>query len=75
MFVQIARLQILQKLIWSLTKSIQYANDDGKKNHWDAFKICLFGQTTKQSLSNFEPWKSYKYKHPKKLTLIAYKKA
>ena len=54
---------------------IKNANDDGKKNHWDAFKICWFGQTTKQSLSNFETWKPYKYKHPKKLTLIAYKKA
>ena len=54
---------------------IKNVNDDGKKNHWDAFKICWFGQTTKQSLSNFETWKPYKYKHPKKLTLIAYKKA
>lgn len=25
-------------------------------------KTCLFGQTAKQSLSNFEPWKSRKYK-------------
>ena len=24
-------------------------------------KTCLFGQTAKQSLSNFEPWKSRKY--------------
>ena len=33
------------------------------KNHWNEYtKICLFGQTTKQPLSNFEPWQSWKYK-------------
>ena len=28
------------------------------KNHWNTVKICLFGQTTKQWLSNFEALKS-----------------
>ena len=28
----------------------------------NAFKTRLFGQTTKQLLSNLEPWKSWKYK-------------
>ena len=32
------------------------------KNNKNQIKICLFGQTTKQPLSNFEPWKSRKYK-------------
>ena len=32
------------------------------KNHWNTLKICLFGQTTKQLLTNFEPWKSWKNK-------------
>ena len=26
------------------------------KNHWNTLKLCLFGQTTKQWLSNFEGW-------------------
>ena len=30
-------------------------------NHCKTLKICLFGQTTKQPTSNFEPWKSGKY--------------
>ena len=25
------------------------------KNHWNALKICLLGQTTKQLFSNFSP--------------------
>ena len=29
--------------------------------HWHAHKTCLFGQTTKQSLSKAESWKSLKY--------------
>ena len=29
-----------------------------KKNHWNTLKISLFVLTTKQPLSNFEPWKS-----------------
>ena len=32
------------------------------KNHWNTLKICFFGQTTKQPLSNFELWKSWKCK-------------
>ena len=32
------------------------------KNHWNTLKICLFGKTRKQRLSNFEPLKSWKYK-------------
>ena len=32
------------------------------ENHWNTLKICLFGQTTKQPLCNFEPWKPWKYK-------------
>ena len=32
------------------------------KNHWNTVKICLSGQTTKQTLSSFEPWKSWNYK-------------
>ena len=40
---------------------------------------CLFGHTTKQLLSNFEPWKSRKYKQlwglgPNPSCLFAYKK-
>ena len=26
------------------------------ENHANTFNICLFGQTTKQPLSNFEPY-------------------
>ena len=29
------------------------------KNQWNRLRICLFGQTTKQPLSNFELWKSW----------------
>ena len=43
------------------------------KNHRNTLKICLFGQTTNQPLSNFEPWKSWKYKQF--LGLLAYKKS
>ena len=25
------------------------------ENHWNTLKICLFGQTTEQRFSNFEP--------------------
>ena len=32
------------------------------KNHFNAHKTCLFGQITKQPLSYFETWKSWKYK-------------
>ena len=32
------------------------------KNHWSIITICLFGQTIKQPLSNFDPGKSWKYK-------------
>ena len=28
----------------------------------ELLKICLFVQTTKQTLNKFEPWKSWKYK-------------
>ena len=28
------------------------------ENYWNKLKICLFGQNTKQPLSNFEYWKS-----------------
>ena len=27
------------------------------ENHWNALKLCLFCQTTKQTSGNFEPWK------------------
>ena len=30
-------------------------------NHLNTLKIYLFSPTTKQPLSNFEPWKSWKY--------------
>ena len=32
------------------------------KNLGETQEKCLFGHTTKQPLSNFEPWKSWKYK-------------
>ena len=32
------------------------------KIYWETLKICLFGQTTRQPLRNFEPWKFWKYK-------------
>ena len=32
------------------------------ENHWNTLKTCLFGQTTKQPLSDFESWKSWEYK-------------
>ena len=39
----------------------------------NTLKICLFGQTTQQTLSNFEPWKPWKYKQQGwDLTLVAY---
>ena len=44
------------------SNGIQYVNDQCKwKNHLNTLKTCLFGQTTKQPLSNFEPWKSWVY--------------
>ena len=33
-------------------------------NYWNTLKICLFDETTKQPLSSFESWKSWKYKQP-----------
>ena len=46
------------------------------KNHWNALKICLFGQTAKQPLSNCEPWKSWNGSNfeGRGLILVAYKK-
>ena len=32
------------------------------KYHWKTLEMCYFGRTTKQPLSNFEPWKFWKYK-------------
>ena len=32
------------------------------KNHRNTLITCLLAQTTKQSLSKFETWKSWKYK-------------
>ena len=46
-------------MLWSLTNGTQCQM---LKNHWNALKIYLLGQITKQLLSNFEPWKSWKYK-------------
>ena len=32
------------------------------ENHLNKLKMFVFGQTTKQILSTFEPWKSWKYR-------------
>ena len=32
------------------------------KSHGNILNICLFGETTKQPLNNFETWKPRKYK-------------
>ena len=32
------------------------------ENHCNTFKVCLFAQTSKQPISNFKPWKSWKGK-------------
>ena len=49
------------------------------KNLGKTQEKCLFGHTIKQLLSNFEPWKSWKYKQlwelgPNPSCLFAYKK-
>ena len=49
------------------------------KNHWNTLNICLFGQTTKQTLSKFEPWRYWNLENKSNfegwgLTLVAYKK-
>ena len=46
---------------------------------WNTLNICLFGQTTKQPLSKFEPWRSSNLENKNNfegwgLTLVAYKK-
>ena len=49
------------------------------KNHWNTLIICLFGQTTKQPLRNFEPWRSWNLENKSSfegwgLILVAYNK-
>ena len=78
MFMQIARLPILEKHSHKKRKdydlSVSYDYDKNWFDPWltvdsvsmtnaenhcgiDFKKTCLFGETTKQSRSNFEPWK------------------
>ena len=49
MFMKMARLQISYKLLWLFTNGIFMANAE---KSWNTPRICLFGQTIKQSLSN-----------------------
>ena len=47
------------------------------KNHWNTLKFRLFGQSTEQTLSNFELWRSCNTSNFEgwSLTLVAYKKS
>ena len=50
MFTKLTRLKFHKN---RLTVSIMSMTN--AKNLWNMLKICLFGQITKQPLSNFEP--------------------
>ena len=46
------------------------------EKYWNTLKFLLFGQSTEQTLSNFELWKSWSTNNfeSRGLTLVAYKK-
>ena len=54
MFMQVAIGYELPKNYFDLWLAVYSVSMMSAENHWNTFKICLFGQTSKQSLSNFE---------------------